>query len=453
MGDWLGDKLADAIQSAAEAGLDLILWFLDTLWAMIQGLTSPQVNADFMYAWAGRIFYISLPLLTIFFIAQLLQAAIKRSMAEIGKAVTGVIIAVIGTIISLPTVAYLTRGFDTLADGLIETAMEDTREGFSQPLFGDASGSEIFGQVTTGVGIAGAGMFAIAIVGAAFVFMFAALVIIGSLALFLALLIRTNLLYIMVVIGPIMLAGIPWRATQKWAVRWISIVVALIFTKLGVVIVMAVGSGALTSALVGGFDGQAGEATDVLTLMGQFLGAGVMLLFAALTPVATFAFFDFLGENAVGALHADAKRPIDTGKQLATRHLSPSMLSGHATSAAPVATQAGQQIGQNAGADNGSPIPSPNSPSDQGPAPTGPEQGGDSGEPRTPSPHSDTPAGEDGGAPSSPADGGSPSDPHVPHDGGPPIQIETNPGPDNDQPPPPGPNDPEDIDPTPPPRL
>ena|SRR5699024_2802602 len=38
MGDWIGDKLADAIQSAAEAGVDLILWFLDTLWAMIQGL-------------------------------------------------------------------------------------------------------------------------------------------------------------------------------------------------------------------------------------------------------------------------------------------------------------------------------------------------------------------------------------------------------------------------------
>ena len=195
-------------------------------------------------------------------------------------------------------------------------------------------------------------MFAIAIVGGAFVFMFASLVIVGTLALFLALLIRTNLLYIMVVIGPIMLAGIPWRATQKWAVRWLSIVVALIFTKLGVVIVMAVGSGALTSSLVGGFDGEAGEATDVLGLMGQFLGAGVMLIVAALTPVATFAFFDFLGENAVGALHADARRPIDTAKQTATRHLSPSMLSGHSTPSTPVATQAAQQPGQSAAADN-----------------------------------------------------------------------------------------------------
>ena len=451
MGDWIGDKLADAIQSAAEAGVDLILWFLDTLWAMIQGLTSPQVNADFMYAWAGRIFYISLPLLTIFFIAQLLQAAIKRSLAEIGKAVTGVIIAVIGTIISLPMVAYLTRGFDTLADGLIETAMEDTRDGFSQPLFGDATGSEIFGQVTTGVGIAGAGMFAIAIVGGAFVFMFASLVIIGTLALFLALLIRTNLLYIMVVIGPIMLAGIPWRATQKWAVRWLSIVVALIFTKLGVVIVMAVGSGALTSSLVGGFDGDAGEATDVLALMGQFLGAGVMLIVAALTPVATFAFFDFLGENAVGALHADARRPIDTAKQTATRHLSPSMLSGHSTPSTPVATQAAQQAGQGAAADNGSPAPSPDSPSDQGSVPTFSEQGGESGEPHTPPPHGGAPPGEDGSASPPPADGGFPPDPHGPHDGGPPPN--TGPGPDNDQPPPPGPNGPEDINPTPPPQL
>ena len=72
MDNWLGEKLADAIQSAAEAGVDLILWFLDTLWAMIQGLTSPQVNADFMYAWRADFLYL-LPLLTIFFIAQLPQ--------------------------------------------------------------------------------------------------------------------------------------------------------------------------------------------------------------------------------------------------------------------------------------------------------------------------------------------------------------------------------------------
>ena len=452
MGDWIGDKLADAIQAAAEAGVDLVLWFLDTLWGIVQGLTSPQVNADFMYAWAGRIFYISLPLLALIFVAQLLHAVSRRSTSELGKAVTGMIIAVIGTIISLPMVAYLTRGFDTLADGLIDTAMEDTRQGFSQPLFGDASGSEIFGMVIEGIGIAGAGGLATAIIGGMFIGLFASLVIVGSLALFLALLIRSNLLYIMVVIGPIMLAGIPWRVTQKWAVRWISIVVALIFTKLGVVIVMAVGSGALTSALVGGFAGEEGQEMEVLELMGQFLGAGVMLMVAALTPVATFAFFDFLGENAVGSLHADARRPIDTAKQSATQHLRPSMLSGHSTPSTPVSSQGGTGGPPMA---NTRPAPMPEAASPEGGQPQKPQ--------KQPSPSGPTPQGapssqepsKDAPAPRSAPDPPAPYGPNyqVPHDGGPPIEIDPNLASMHDHPPPPPAHDLQNVVPKPVPRA
>src|SRR5699024_9576680 len=127
------------------------------------------------------------------------------------------------------------------------------------------------------------------------------IVVLGAIALFFALLIRTNLLYVMVVIGPIMLAGLPWKATHTWARRWFAIVIALVFTKFAVVIVMAVCAGMLTSPSTTNVTGADEPTTATLGLMGNFIGAGIMLTVAALTPVATFKFFDFLGENTVTA--------------------------------------------------------------------------------------------------------------------------------------------------------
>src|SRR5699024_1330239 len=101
-----------------------------------------------------------------------------------------------------------------------------------------------------------------------------------------------------------------------------------------------------------------------------------------------------------------------------------------------------QQAAQGAAAEDGSPAPSPDTPSDQGPMRTSYVPGGESSEPHTPPPHGGAPPGED-------VD--SPPDPHDPHDYGP--SPNTGPGPDRDQPPPPRPNGPEDINPTPPPQL
>ena len=56
----------------------------------------------------------------------------------------------------------------------------------------------------------------------------------SRLAVFAALLVRTMLLDIAVVMGPLAIMGLAWEKTHGWFKKWVSVVIALIFTKLAV---------------------------------------------------------------------------------------------------------------------------------------------------------------------------------------------------------------------------
>jgi hypothetical protein len=127
------------------------------------------------------------------------------------------------------------------------------------------------------------------------------LMIVGGIAVFAALLIRTLLLYAVVVTGPIAFLGLVWSPVRPWFRRWVTAVVALIFTKLGVVVVFGIGISALNNLT---FDG------GVLEAIGRLLSGVVLMLIAAVVPIVAFRFFDFLGEETVTALHAGAQGSV-----------------------------------------------------------------------------------------------------------------------------------------------
>ena len=87
-------------------------------------------------------------------------------------------------------------------------------------------------------------------------------------------------------------AHIFWAPTRAWFRRWLTMIVALVFTKLGVVLVFGIGVAAV---------GSAGQASGTAAQLGQLLSGLVMLAMAALVPIACFKFFAFLGEESVQA--------------------------------------------------------------------------------------------------------------------------------------------------------
>jgi hypothetical protein len=321
---WACDTAGDAVGSVIEDGSIRVLsaiargitsfagMVLEGLWGLIQRVTNPQTDADFLYQWAGMLFGIALPITVAFMVFQVIQATLRArgfTRSGIFSAVTGAALAIFGTAASLPIVHYLTIAVDGAADamtGVIVGDIDTLGDAFANAVGGEGvSFYELFtpfGQdqvIREGtVGILG-GLIGMIILGF--------LMIMGGMAVFAALLIRTLLLYAVVVTGPIAFLGLVWSPVRPWFRRWVTAVVALIFTKLGVVLVFGLGISAMNNL---DFDG------GILEALGRLLSGTVLMLISAFVPVVAFKFFGFLGEQAVESLHAGAQTSVQRSREV-----------------------------------------------------------------------------------------------------------------------------------------
>lgn len=104
------------------------------------------------------------------------------------------------------------------------------------------------------------------------VLMAALLVVLGSLALWLELLVRSAAIYVAVLFLPLALASLVWPAVSHWARRLVDTLAALILSKFAIVAILSLAVGALAS----GSGGSAGIAS--------VLGAAALLILAAFAP-------------------------------------------------------------------------------------------------------------------------------------------------------------------------
>jgi len=315
-GDALGSALEDGsirILSAIAQGIaSFAAMVLDGLWSTIQRVTNPQTDADFLYQWAGMLFGVALPITVAFMVFQVIQSVLRaRGFTRSGvfSAVTGAALAIFGTAASLPIVHALTLAVDGVADAMSSAIVGDIGtlgQSFSNAVGGEGvSYDQLFtplGQdrvVAEGTAGVLGGLIGMIILGF--------LMIVGGMAVFAALLIRTLLLYAVVVTGPIAFLGLVWSPVRPWFRRWVTAVVALIFTKLGVVVVFGLGISAMNQLE---FDG------GVLEALGRLLTGTVLMLISAFVPIVAFKFFGFLGEQAVESLHAGAQTSVQRGGEV-----------------------------------------------------------------------------------------------------------------------------------------
>jgi hypothetical protein len=201
---------------------------------------------------------------------------------------------------------------DGAADAMTEVTLGDVDqlgEDFSTAVGGDGvSLSELFTplgrQEVVGETVAGVlgGLIGMIVLGF--------LMAMGAIAVFAALLIRTLLLYVVIVTGPIAFLGLVWSPTRVWFRRWATAVIALIFTKLGVVVVFGLGISAMNTLNLDG---------GLLEALGRLLTGTVLVLIASLVPIVAFKFFGFLDEQTVEALHSGAQSSVDRGREVAAR--------------------------------------------------------------------------------------------------------------------------------------
>ncbi|HEX7352566.1 type IV secretion system protein [Brachybacterium sp.] len=315
VGDAAKEAVGDAIQGKAEEFLwDLAQSVVDgtqmlfhIIIDLLLQLSEPQVTGEFIYTMGGRIFFISLPLIVAFAAIRIIAASLRaQALTGARDAFFGAAVSVLGTVALVPLTAVAVRAVDAVANGMITATLSDGDEFVDDVMAAVVQLGTMMGNTVSGAEVSGPvqpwEVAAGGVITTSLICITAAgLLLIASLVIGLALVARNMLLYIVIVVGPLCLSGIAWGPTRRWASIWLGWMVALIFTKLAIVVVMGLGVLAVTATI------QSGEVTaDPLPGLTTVLSGVLMLILAAFMPIACFALFGWMGEAGVRELQGAA---------------------------------------------------------------------------------------------------------------------------------------------------
>lgn len=257
-------SIGEAFGAAAEAVMGAVFEAIATT-------TTVDLSASYVTTNAAALGSVALVLVVGLFVVQVVVAAVRREPGGLGRAVTGAALAVLGTAAAATIVQALLVVVDGLCDGIAALAGTSIEDAARHLLDATALMS------LTGVGGG----------GSALMIVFGLLFIAGAVLTLGTLLVRQALIVIAVVVAPLALAGGTARVTSGWVRRWVQVTLALILSKLAIVVVFVVAVG-----MVGDAEG-----------IGALLSGLILLLLASLAPWACFKFLDFAGTQIASEWH------------------------------------------------------------------------------------------------------------------------------------------------------
>jgi len=267
------DWLAQAMGQAAA-------WLFEAVWAVFDTTTLVDVTGSQYVSVYNVLFGVAIFVMLVFFCLQLITGLVHRDPMALSRAGLGLAKSVLGSFIAITLTATLLEVTDQLAIGIVQ-ATGNTMEGIGDRMALLAAG-------LTTINIASPG------VGAIITIFLAGLGIAGAGIVWFTLLIRKALLLVAIVFAPIALAGFTWDAAKGWFGRWAAFVVALIFSKLVIVVVFLVAIGQISAPI----DLDLASISDPIS--------GVVLMFiAAFAPYLTYKFISFVGFDMYHAMSSE----------------------------------------------------------------------------------------------------------------------------------------------------
>lgn len=212
------------------------------------------------------------------FVIQLIRAVVRQEAGGLQRALSGLVTATIGTALALACTRVLLTAVDALSAGVVKTTMDTNMEGL-------------------GTKLAVARMASLS--NPAVVLLLSLVTLAAVVIVWAAMLARKLMLLVAAVLAPIAFAGAVADFSRAWVRRWIEFVVAMIASKLLLVLILSIGVFILEGA------GQDGDgASQQIT---QAVGGSLVLLMGGLAPWVSIKMFSFAGE-AIHAAHAAASQ-------------------------------------------------------------------------------------------------------------------------------------------------
>lgn len=269
------------------------------MWEVFSTTTSVDVTSDGYVKVYNILFGIAVFITLLFFCFQLITGLARRDPTALTRAATGVAKSVLGSFVLITCTALLLEITDQLCVGVIQ-ATGQTIESMGDRI------ALLIGAVTITTVAGGA--------GALLTIFLAGLMIAAIFILWFSLLIRKALLLVAIVFGPVALAGLTWEASRGWFGKWATFVVALIGSKLVIVVIFLIATTQVAAPI----------SLDLQSLSEPI--AGIVLLFvAAFAPYMAYKFLSFVGFDMYQAasMEQEAKNALNRPVPLPSKPNSP----------------------------------------------------------------------------------------------------------------------------------
>lgn len=267
------DWLAQAMGGAAA-------WLFEAVWAVFDTTTLVDLSDPGYIGVYNILFGVAVFVVLIFFCLQLITGLIHRDPTALTRAALGAAKSILGSFVAIGLTGLLFEITDQLALGIVQAS------GNTMESIGDRITLLAGGFATLNIAAPG--------VGAIVTIFLAGLAISAAAIVWFSLLIRKALLLVAIVFAPIALAGFSWDATKGWFAKWATFVIALILSKLVLVVIFLV---AITQV-------SAPIEADLASISDPI--AGVVLMFiAAFAPYMTYKFLSFVGFDMYHAMSTE----------------------------------------------------------------------------------------------------------------------------------------------------
>lgn len=275
--DWIAQGIANAAA-----------WMFEGVWTIFDSTTMVDLTGGGYIDVYNTVFGVAVLITFAFFCLQLIGGLIRREPGALARAATGMAKSILGGFVLVAITAILLEIVDQLCIGIVQAT------GTSMEEMGTKIGLLVTGLAGLNLAAPGAGVIITIFLG--FLAMAAAAIV------WFSLLIRKCLILILVVLGPIALAGAGWDVTRGWFAKWASFVLALIFSKFVVVLIFLIAISQVSAPIE----------LDVSSIADPIAGI-VLMLIAGFAPYMCYKLMSFAGLDmyALASTEQEAKQSVN----------------------------------------------------------------------------------------------------------------------------------------------
>jgi len=315
--DWLAETLGRT------AG-----WMFESVWQVFATTTFVDVTSGQFQRVYNILFGVAVFIMVGFFLLQVIGGMVRREPAALTRAAFGLAKSILGSFVALTLLAVALEVTDQLCVGIVHAAGTTLEE------MGDRIALLAGGLGTIAIPAPGV---------AVMVTIFISVLAIGAAVIvWLSLLIRKALLLVAIVFAPVALSGSSWDHTRSWAGRWAGFVIALILSKVVLVVIFLLATAQVSAPI-----------DADLTSISEPVAGVVLMLVAGFAPYMTYKAISFIGFDMYHSMSAEQEAKAALNRPIPIR------AGQHASRPRKVLDDSASSTGRGGGfgGGNGSPAP------------------------------------------------------------------------------------------------